>query len=74
MNYLEYQSSVKRLNLSSSKFAKILGIARTTPSAVWKKKNLIPIFAERLLEVLAKLPEDERVLFIHHKLKESSEK
>ena len=70
MNYQEYQSSVKELNLSSGKFAKIVGVARTTPSAVWKKKDIIPIFAERLLEVLAKLPEDERVLFIHHKLKD----
>jgi methyl coenzyme M reductase subunit C-like uncharacterized protein (methanogenesis marker protein 7) len=71
LTYQEYENKIKKLKISSGKLAKIVGMARTTPSAVWKKKDIIPIHIERFLEVFEKLPEDERVLFIHHKLKES---
>ncbi len=69
MTYQEYENKIKTLNLSSSKLAKIMGMARTTPSAVWKRKNEIPIPIERFLEIFERLEEDERVLFIHNKLK-----
>jgi hypothetical protein len=72
MSYKEYQDIIKVLNISSVKFTKIIGVSETTPPAVWKKKGIVPIIVERFLELLEKMPEDERVLFIHHKLKESN--
>jgi len=69
MNYKEYQSKLKELDLSSKQFSQLVGVVETTPPAVWKRKDSLPIVIERFLEVLEKLPEDERVLFIHHKLK-----
>jgi len=68
LTYQDYEIKIKKLNLSSGKLTKIMGMARTTPSAVWKKKGDIPIPIERFLEVLEKLTEDERILFVHHKL------
>ena len=73
MKYIEYRKKLKEFNLSSGGFAKIIGLVETTPSAVWKRKGAIPIFAERFLEVLDKLPENERVVYIHHKLKEAEQ-
>jgi hypothetical protein len=70
LTYQEYEEKIKELNISSGKFAKLVGMARTTPSAVWKRKNVVPIYIERFLELLEKLSEDERILFIHHSLKE----
>jgi len=74
MNYNEYQDKIKSLNISSIKLTQIIGVSKTTPPAVWKRKNSVPILVERFLELLEKLPEDERVLYIHHKLKEAENK
>jgi hypothetical protein len=65
---------MKDLNISSAKFSQIVGISENTPSAVWKKKNEIPNIVSIVLELLNRLPESDRVLFIHEKLKESQEK
>jgi hypothetical protein len=69
MNYNEFKKKLKTIRLSGKDLTAILEIDKTTPSAYWKKRDEVPIYISILLELLEKLPEDDRILFIHHKLK-----
>ncbi|EJF06110.1 hypothetical protein ThvES_00018290 [Thiovulum sp. ES] len=71
MNYSTYKDKLKLININGVTFSKILDFHKDTPSSLWKKKNEIPKTISVVLELLEKMPEDERVLFIHHKLKEA---
>jgi hypothetical protein len=71
LNYEEYKTNLKRLKLSSIEFMKILNMNEKTPATNWRRQNKIPKVVELFFEMLWKLSEDERVLFIHHKLKEA---
>ena len=49
----------------------ILEMNEKTPATNWKRKGEVPKFVEILFDSLNRLPESDRVLFIHEKLKES---
>jgi hypothetical protein len=69
LNYTEYKDNLKKLNISSLELMKILEMNEKTPATNWRRKNEIPKVIELFLETLWRLPEDDRVLFLHHKLK-----
>ena len=71
MNYNNYREKLKELKINSVKLSQIVDFHKDTPSSLWKKRDEIPKSISIVLELLEKLPEDERVLFIHHKLKEA---
>ena len=74
MDYINYKKNLKRLNLTSSNLMKLIDGNLYTPSSNWKPKNEVPKTIEIILELLNRLPENDRVLFIYEKLKESQEK
>jgi hypothetical protein len=71
MDYLTYKEKLKNININNISLSRIVDFHKDTPSSLWKKKNEVPKTISIILELLEKLPEDERVLFIHHKLKEA---
>jgi len=74
VDYSQYKENLKKLKLSSIEFMQILDMNKKTPATNWRRQNRVPKVVEILLETLWKLPEDERVLYIHHKLKEAENK
>ena len=70
MKYIDYKKHIKHLNLSSLKFAKIIGVSEKTPSSAWKPKDDVPEVIEIVLELLKELPIEKRLMFIHNKLEE----
>jgi len=69
MDYNKYREQLKKLNINGITLSKIVDFHKDTPSSLWKKRNEVPNSIAIILELLEKLPEDERVLFIYHKLK-----
>jgi DNA-binding transcriptional regulator YiaG len=69
MKYMDYRKIIKKLDITSSKFTKIIGVSENTPSSNWKQRNEIPEPVTVILELLSKMPEHERVLYIYDKLK-----
>ena len=66
MDYKKFKEKLKILKLSGIDFAKIFGIAKTTMTVGWNK-NGVPIWAVRSLELLERLPIEERGGFIYSK-------
>jgi len=71
MDYITYKKQLKNFNLNSTELSRIVDFHKDTPSSLWKKRDKVPTTISIILELLEKLPEDERVLYIHHKLKEA---
>jgi hypothetical protein len=71
MNYSEYKEHIKKLELTSIKFMKMLNMNEKTPATNWRRQNKVPKVVEILIEVLFKLPEETRVLYIFNKLKDA---
>jgi hypothetical protein len=74
LNYEEYKNKLKDLRISSLEFMNILEMNEKTPATNWRRKNQVPKFVEVLFDSLNRLPESDRVLFVHEKLKESQKK
>jgi len=70
MDYNRYKEKLKELDINSVTLSRIVDFHKDTPSSLWKRKDEVPKSVAIIIELLAKLPEDERVLFIHHKLKD----
>jgi hypothetical protein len=73
LEYLTYKKKLKNIGINSNIFTKLLSIGKTTPSTHWKTKNEVPKSIEFILDLLEELPEENRVLFLHRKLKEEKE-
>ena len=60
---------LKLMRMSITDFANMMEMRHSSISGKWSKK--VPVY---IIELLEKLSESDRVLFIHEKLKESQEK
>jgi hypothetical protein len=66
MEYVEFKQKMKSIGLTGTGFAKIFGIGRTTMTVGWNK-NGVPTWAVRSLELLEKMPIEDRGGFIYSK-------
>jgi predicted transcriptional regulator len=69
MEYSELKKLQKKLKISNINLSKLSGFHTTYLPQLKNRK--IPQSLITIIQLLEKMPEDERVLFIHHKLKEA---
>jgi predicted transcriptional regulator len=69
MEYIEIKKLQKKMKITNITLGKLAGLH---PDYIPRLKHReIPAGLITIIQLLEKMPEDERVLFIHHKLKES---
>jgi hypothetical protein len=68
MSYEEFKNKLKLMRMSITDFANMMEMRHSSISGKWSKK--VPVYAIYIIELLEKLSEQDRVLFIHEKLKE----